>query len=174
MFVAVRGEPDRAAAAIRNAVRRASPDLPPVELRSMQTVLGEIVVRPRFLLYMLAIFAASALALASLGIYGLLSFSVVERTQELSIRMALGVHPAGVIWMILRQGMTLAIVGCAAGVFVAWVAARALSGFLFGVRPGDPMTLAEVALAALVIAAFACALPALRASRVNVLDGLRN
>jgi putative ABC transport system permease protein len=174
VFIAVHGEPDRAAAALRDAVRRASPDLPPVELRSMQTVLGEIVVRPRFLLYMLAIFAASALALASLGIYGLLSYSVVERRQELSIRMALGVRPRGVIWMILRQGMTLAMAGCATGVFVAWVAARALSGFLFGVRPGDPVTLAGVAVAALVIAAFACALPAVRASRVNVLDGLRN
>jgi putative ABC transport system permease protein len=174
VFIAVRGEPDQAAAAIRSAVRSASPDLPPVELRTMPSVLGEMVVRPRFLLYMLSVFAASALALASLGVYGLLSYAVVERRQELSIRMALGAGPGGVIWMILRQGMTLALMGCAAGLLVAWLAARGLSGFLFGVPPGDPATMSGVALAALAIAVLACAIPAFRAARVNVLDGLRN
>ena len=121
----------------------------------------------------MGVFAAAALALAALGIYGLLSYAVVERRQELSIRLALGARPRGVVWMVLRQGLALAAAGCAVGLFGAWAVARVVSGLVYGVAPGDPVTLSGVAAAALAIALAACALPAWRASRVNVLDGLR-
>ena len=172
-FVVARGDTVRAGVAIREALKRAAPDLPPIELRTMTSVVGESIVRPRFLMFVMGVFAAAALALAALGIYGLLSYAVVERRQELSIRLALGARPAGVVWMILRQGLTLAAAGCAAGLFCAWAVARTLSGMVYGVAPGDPATLSGVAVAALAIALAACVLPAWRASRVNVLDGLR-
>jgi ABC-type antimicrobial peptide transport system permease subunit len=98
---------------------------------------------------------------------------VVERKQELSIRHALGARPRGVVWLVLRQGLVLGAAGCSIGLFCAWAAARTVAGRIHGVSPGDPSTLATVAAVALMVALVACALPAWRASRTNVLDGLR-
>jgi len=173
MFIVARGETPRAGAALSATVRRAAPDLPPVDLRTMASVVGESVVRPRFLMFILGGFATAALALAALGIYGLLSYAVVERRQELSIRLALGARPRGVVWLVLRQGLVLAAAGCAAGLFCAWVSARTASSLLSGVSPGDPLTLAGVAALALATALVACLVPAWRASRISVLTGLR-
>jgi len=139
----------------------------------MTSVVGESVVRPRFLMIVMAGFALAALALAALGIYGLLSYAVVERRQELSIRLALGARPPTVVWLVLRQGLTLAAIGCVVGLFCAWASARTASSLLEGVSPGDPLTLAGVAAVALAIALVACLLPAWRASRIDVLTGLR-
>jgi ABC-type antimicrobial peptide transport system permease subunit len=130
--------------------------------------------RPRFLMFMMAVFAAFALALAALGIYGLLSYAVTQRQQELSIRMALGAQRGGVLWLVLRQGLVLAGVGSVLGLAGAYAAARKVGSMLHGVAPGDPVTLATVGTLALLIAAIACALPAWRASRLNPLDGLRD
>jgi putative ABC transport system permease protein len=174
MYVVARGDDGvRAGAAIRESVRRADPSLPQAELRAMTEVIGAAVERPRFLTFIMAGFAASALALAALGIYGLLAYAVTERRQEISIRMALGARPSGVMWLVLRQGAWLALAGSAAGLALAVVAARRIGSQLHGVTAGDPATLASVAVLAVSVAMAACALPAWRASRTQPLAGLR-
>jgi len=175
MYLVARGSGDMAqlGASIRAAVRRADPSLALAELRTMQEVIAASVERPRFLMFIMAIFAVSAVALAALGIYALLAYSIAERQQELSVRLALGARPSAVWWMVLRQGLALAAVGSAAGLAGAWLAARQLTSMLHGVRPADPVTLASVAALALTVALMACAIPAWRAARTNPLDGLR-
>lgn len=177
MYVVARGADGggaaRIGAAIRAGVRRADPSLPLAELRPMEDVVGASVERPRFLMFIMAIFAASAAALAALGIYGLLAYSVTERQQELSVRLALGAQRWGVMWMVLRQGLTLAVAGSAAGLACAWLAARQLTSLLHGVAPADPLTLTAVAALAMTVALVACTVPAWRAARINPLDGLR-
>jgi len=174
MFIAVRG-PDQAqlVAALRDTLRRADPSQPLGDVRPMTAVVAQTIERPRFLMFMMGIFAASALALAALGIYGLLSYAVTQRRQELSIRMALGAQRGGVLWLVLRQGLVLAAAGSVLGVLGAYAAARNVGAFLYGVKPGDPLTLTLVATAALAMAAVACTLPAWRASRLNPIAGLR-
>jgi predicted permease len=174
MYVVARG-PDAAqvGAAIRESVRRADPSLPMAELRPMTGVIGGAIARPRFLMFIMAVFAASALALASLGIYGMLAYAVTERQQELSIRMALGARPSGLLWMVMRQGLLLAAAGSVLGLGGAAVAARRIGSLLYGVAPGDPLTLASVGTLAMAIALVACAVPAWRAARTEPLAGLR-
>jgi putative ABC transport system permease protein len=174
MYVVARG-PDAAqvGAAIRESVRRADPALPMAELRPMTGVIGGAIARPRFLMFIMAVFAASALALASLGIYGMLAYAVTERQQELSIRMALGARPSGLLWMVMRQGLLLAAAGSVLGLGGAAVAARRIGSLLYGVAPGDPLTLASVGTLAMAIALVACAVPAWRAARTEPLAGLR-
>jgi putative ABC transport system permease protein len=174
VYLVARGDdPARVGAAIRAAVRRADAGLPLPELTTMEDVVGESVQRPRFFMFSMAVFAAAALSLAALGIFGLLSYTVTERQQELSIRMALGARPRRVLWMVLRRGMTLAAVGSAAGVFGAAAAVRKLGSLLPELSRADPATLAVVSGAALTIALAACALPAWRASRIDPLAGLK-
>jgi putative ABC transport system permease protein len=139
----------------------------------MESVISASVERPRLLMFLLGIFAASALALAALGIYGLLSYAVTERQQELSIRLALGATPTGVRWLVVRTGLVLSLAGSAVGVAVAYVVARQLAALLYGVSPADPVALLGVALVALTSAMIACAIPAWRASRLDPLAGLR-
>ncbi len=174
VYLVARGnDAARAGAAIRDAVRRGDPGLPAPELRPMEAVIGASVERPRLLMFMLSVFAASAAALAALGIYGLLSYAVTERHQELSIRMALGAQPGGVRWLVLRDGLLLAVAGCIIGVAAAYAIARQVSSLLYGVSPGDPIALGSVAAVAIASAMAACVIPAWRASRINPLVGLR-
>ena len=119
------------------------------ELRTMESVVGASVERPRLLMYLLGVFATSALALAALGIYGLLSYAVTERQQELSIRMALGARPCGVRWMVVREGLMLAVIGSVVGCPVAYAIARQVASLLYGVPPGDPIALGGVAAVAI-------------------------
>jgi ABC-type antimicrobial peptide transport system permease subunit len=125
-------------------------------------------------MFLMGAFAAFALSLAALGIYGVLSYAVAERRQEISIRMALGAQPGGVLWLVLRQGLLLTVAGSAAGVLGAGLAARTLAAVLFGVAPGDPAALVGATFLALVVALAACLLPAWRASRLDPLAALRS
>jgi predicted permease len=174
MYLTARGsDPVRLGAAIRDTVRRADPGLPAPALRPMDRVIGAAVDRPKFLLVLLAVFAGSALALAALGIYGLLSYAVTERQQELCVRVALGAQPGGLRWMILRQGLVLAVAGSVLGIAAAVAVARQIGSLLYGVSPADPVALAGVTLVALVSAIAACVVPAWRASTVDPLVGLK-
>ena len=174
MFVAVRGA-DRArlVAALKETLRRADPGLPMADVHTLDQVLGAAINQPRFLMFLMGAFAVFALGLAALGIYGVLSYAVAQRRQEIAIRMALGAQPGGVLWLVLRQGLLLTVAGSAAGILAAWLAARALAAVLFGVAPGDPPALAGATALALVVALIACVLPAWRASRLDPLAALR-
>jgi len=164
---------DAVAPQIRQAVRALDATLPIVRLRTMDDVFGEAVARPRFLTVLLGVFAALALVLAAVGTYGILSYLVTQRQQEIGIRMALGAARGGVLWLVLRQGLLLAGVGLAGGLIGALAGAKYLQTLLFGVSPTDPPTLVLVSVVILGTAFIACLIPALRATRVDPLTVLR-
>jgi putative ABC transport system permease protein len=159
--------------AIQAAVRAQDPALPVVKLRTMEQVFADSASRPRFLAELLALFAALALALAAIGTYGILSYSVSERTKEIGIHMALGATRGSVLGMILGQGMRLTIVGLVAGLVASFGLTRLLQAQLFNVKPTDPATLSIVAAFIAVIAFVACYVPAQRATRVDPMVTLR-
>jgi ABC-type antimicrobial peptide transport system permease subunit len=159
--------------AIRQAVNALDPALPVVGLRSMDSVFGDAVSRPRFLAQLLGVFATVALALAAIGTYGVLAYTVAERQREIGIRMALGARSEGVLAMVLRQGMSLATLGVVVGLAGALALTRLASTLLFGVRAADPVTFAAVSGFMLVVALIACAVPARRATKVDPLVALR-
>jgi putative ABC transport system permease protein len=122
---------------------------------------------------LLGLFGALALILASIGIYGVLAYSVAQRTSEIGLRMALGAQPHQVLRLVLRQGMLLALVGAIVGVLVALPVARLASGLLYGVNATDPLTYAAITLLLMGVALLACYLPARRATRIDPLVALR-
>ncbi|MFN2567308.1 MAG: FtsX-like permease family protein [Gemmatimonadaceae bacterium] len=122
----------------------------------------------------LAVMSAIALLIAGLGIHGLLSFTVTKRSHELSVRRALGAQATGIVRLVLREGVLLAVLGIAIGVPVAYGAARGMSAALFGVRPEDPLTMATAAVLCLGTAVLGCLRPAVRAARVDPMTALRS
>jgi putative ABC transport system permease protein len=122
---------------------------------------------------MVGLFALTALLLAGLGIYGVISYIVSERTHEIGIRLALGAQRQNILRMVLRQGLTLAIIGAAVGFVCGLIVSHLMAGLLYGVRPTDPVTFAAVALLLIGVAALACYIPARRAIRVDPLVALR-
>jgi predicted permease len=158
---------------IAQAVRAQDPTLPIVKLRTMEQVFSDSAARPRFLAELLGIFAALALALAAIGTYGILSYSVTERTKEIGIHMALGATRGSVLGMILGQGMRLTIVGLVSGLVASFGLTRLLQAQLFNVKPTDPATLTVVAGFIAVISFVACYVPAQRATRVDPMVTLR-
>jgi predicted permease len=165
--------PTALAQEIQQAVRAQDPSLPIVKLRSMDQVFADAASRPRFLAELLAIFAGLALALAAIGTYGILSYSVSERTREIGIHMALGATRGSVLGMILGQGLRLTIIGLVTGLVASFGLTRLLQAQLFNVKPTDPATLTGVALFIAVIAFIACYVPAQRATRVDPMVTLR-
>jgi predicted permease len=146
-------------------------------LRNVGTITEQIeegLWAPRMGAALLSIFGGLALVLAMIGIYGVMSYSVAQRTQEIGFRIALGAQPRDVLWLVLRQGMALALAGAAAGIGAALLAGRLIADLLFGVRPQDPATLATVTASLCAVALAACYLPARRATRVDPLVALRN
>jgi len=158
---------------IRRIVQSMDPTLPIVKLRSMEQVFSESAARPRFLAELLAIFACLALALAAIGTYGILSYSVSERMKEIGIHMALGATRGSVLGMILGQGMRLTIVGIVTGLVASVGLTRLLQAQLFNVKPTDPLTLSAVTLFIGFVALVACYVPARRAMRVDPMVMLR-
>jgi putative ABC transport system permease protein len=128
----------------------------------------------RFSMEMVALFGLTALVLAALGIYGVISYMVTARTREIGIRLALGAGRRTIVYAVLRQGLALTCAGAAAGVICAVLVARVMSGALFGVRPTDPPTFAAVALLLVSVALAACYIPARRAIRVDPLVVLKS
>jgi predicted permease len=165
---------DAIAPAIANAVRSMDAGLPIVQLRSMEAVFGDSVSRQRFLSQLLSIFAGVALLLAAIGTYGVLSYLVTERRREIGIRVALGASSSGIVRLVLRQGVGLALGGIVLGILGAFALARVTRSLLFGVSPTDPMTYALVAGVILGIALLACLIPAQRAMRVDPLVAIRD
>ena len=164
---------DELSVPILQTVRGLDTGLPVVRLRSMEEVFGDSVSRPRFLTLLLGIFGGLALVLAAIGTYGVLSYLVTQRAQEIGIRMALGADRTEVLMLILRQGLILAGVGLVLGTVGAIVAGRLMRTLLFDVSPIDPMTLGVVTIVMSLVALLACLVPALRATRVDPLTTLR-
>ena len=160
--------------AIEGIVRDADPSVPIVRLRDMDGVFEESIRRPRLLAQLLGGFAGLALLLAAIGTYGVLSYMVAERRREIGIRMALGAERGVVLGQVLRQGLTLAGIGVAAGLAGAFGLTRLVTSLLFGVKPTDPMTIAAVVGTIAAVAALASLLPAWRASRVDPIVVLRD
>jgi predicted permease len=166
--------PEVLAPHIRRIVQGMDPALPIISLRSMEDVFGEAMSRPRFLAQLLGIFAGLALLLASIGTYGILSYSVSERRREIGIHMALGASRGNVLTMILAQGLRLTVVGLVGGLAAAFALTRLLRAQLFNVTPSDPATLSGVAAFIALVALVACYLPASRATRVDPMVVLRD
>ncbi|GMV22651.1 MAG: hypothetical protein AMXMBFR57_26000 [Acidimicrobiia bacterium] len=164
---------DALAPEIRRLVRDLDATLPVIRLQTMDEVFDRSVARPKFITWLLGVFAALALVLAAIGTYGILSYLVTERQQEIGIRMALGAPRGQVLWMVLRQGLLLAGLGLALGIAGALAAGRQLEHLLFGVSPTDAMTFVVVAALILATATLACLVPALRATRIDPMVALR-
>ena len=173
--LAVKGPGDQAAlvAAVRASVQRLDPNLPLSAARTLDRVIADATDRPRALTMLMGLFAALALGLAALGIYSVLSYAVNQRQHELSVRMALGAQPRDVLWLVVRQGAWLAIVGGAAGAAGALALGRTLSSLLYGVSAIDAASFGGAIAVALVTAIAACLLPARRAASLDPLRGLR-
>jgi ABC-type antimicrobial peptide transport system permease subunit len=141
--------------------------------QTVQQLLGQGLWPARMGAALLGLFGALALILASIGIYGVLAYSVAQRTSEIGLRMALGAQPRQVLALVLRQGMFLALIGAGVGVAVALPVARLASGLLYGVSATDPLTYAAIIFLLMSVALVACYLPARRATRIDPLVALR-
>jgi len=166
-------QPFSLSADVQRELREASGGLPVAHIRSMQQVIGESTARNDFYMTLLTIFAGVALLLAAIGVYGLMAYSVQQRTQEIGVRMALGASPQLVRRMVVVQGMQLALLGVVIGVASALGLTRLMSSLLYGVKPWDPITIVLVAVLLSGVTLLATYLPARRASRVDPMVALR-
>jgi predicted permease len=167
------GQVEALASAVRQIVRSVDPEQPISDVRAMDDVLAGDTATRHAQLQVLGVLAAVAVLLSGVGIYGLLAYTVSQRSQEIGVRLALGADPARVGRMIVADGIRLAVFGLVPGVVAAYAAARAMSALLFGVTPGDPATFAAGVAAALVMALAGSLVPALRAVRVTPMSVLR-
>jgi predicted permease len=170
--VRTRGEPYTFSTAIQEQLRQAS-GLPVSEIRTMEEVVSRSISRQRFNVVLMTVFGSAALLLAAIGIYGLMAYSVAQRTREIGIRMALGAEAEQVRWMVVFQGMRLAVVGVLVGLTAAFGLTRLMASFLFGVQARDPAVFIVMPLLLTVVSIVAVWLPARRASTVNPLIALR-
>ena len=167
------GDPAGQISGIRAAVRELDPSLPLTQVRTMEEVLASAKSRPRFLTTLLGLFSTTALLLAAVGLYGVISYSVARRTAEFGIRMAVGAGAGDVLSLVVRQGMQLALAGVIAGAIGALALTRLIRGLLFGVSAFDPITFAAMAGVLVAVILLACLVPARRASKVDPLVALR-
>jgi predicted permease len=158
---------------LRRLVGAVAPGATVKSLRSMDEVLDRLLVQERVIAQLVGFFSAFALLLASMGLYGVLSYSVAQRTREIGVRIALGATVSGVLGLVLRQGLMVALVGCAVGLAGAIAAGRLIAGLLYGVKPLDALTFAGVCALLLVVALLASWLPARRAAKVDPMVALR-
>ena len=168
-----KGDPRGLAGEVRSAVTSIDPTLPLAKVRLMDDVMESAQSRPRFLTLLLTMFSSVALAIATVGIYGVISFSVARRRKEFGLRMALGAQSGNILGLVMKQGVALTLIGAVVGVAVALAVTRLMTGLLFGVRTTDPATFVSVAVVLAAVALCACYLPAKRATRVDPMKALR-
>jgi putative ABC transport system permease protein len=175
VFVVARtaGDPLGMAGAIRNEIRQMDAGVPIASVRSMREVVAASLAVPRLTGFLLGAFAAIALALAAVGIYGVVAYLVSQRTQEIGIRLAMGAERSQVLGMVLRHGLSLATAGIVIGLSGAFALTRLMASQLYQVRASDPFTFAAVAVLLMLIALGASVLPARRATRVSPTVALR-
>jgi predicted permease len=173
LVVRTAGDPGAQANAVKNTVWSFDRNLPVSEVLTMDAVVADANAQPRFEMLLLAVFAAVALALAAVGIYGVMSYSVSRRTHEIGIRLSLGASRADVLRLVVRQGMVLALAGSVAGLVGALLLSRLMTNMLYGVRPTDPLIFAGVAVVLGLVALVATYVPARRATRIDPMVALR-
>jgi predicted permease len=159
--------------AIRAAVRELDPAQPVPDLRRLEEWIAESTAQPRLTTTLAGAFAVAALLLTAVGIYGVISYGVGQRTQEIGVRMAMGAARSSVVGLVLRGGMTWAVGGIAVGLFGAWAVSRAIASLLFDISAADPLTFVMTALALAGVAGLACTVPAIRATRIDPIIALR-
>jgi putative ABC transport system permease protein len=167
------GEPTNIAPAARNVIHNLDPDQPIGDVTTMEQLLSKSIARSRFNTTLLSVFSIVALVMAAVGIYGVMSYSVVQRTHEIGLRMALGAQQRDVLKLVVKQGLALGLIGVAAGLLVAFGLSRIMSSLLFEVTATDPRTFVGVAVGLFVVTLVACYLPARRATKVDPLVALR-
>ena len=175
MFLAVRTSTDPTALAptIRREVLALKPDQPIADVQTMETRASHSLAGSKFNLLLLGSFAAIALVMAAVGIFGVISYTVSQRSHEIGVRMALGADAGKVVSLVLRQGAVYVIAGLALGVAAAFGLSRLLTSLLYEVRPSDPLTYLWVATVLAAVAGLACCVPALRATRYHPVEVLR-
>jgi putative ABC transport system permease protein len=172
-IVRTHGDPHALSTPIQNELRQASGGLPVAHIRTMDEVVVHSTAREDFNMLLLTIFGCSALLLAAIGIYGLMAYSVQQRTQELGIRMALGAQAGDVRKLVIYQGMSLAVIGVLLGTAAAFGLTRLIANLLYGVKPWDPLVFITIPIILSIVALLAVWVPAHRATRVDPLDALR-
>jgi len=173
LAVATRGAPESFVEPVREAVHSVDASIPLAQVSTLAEALSRSVAQPRFALLLLGTFAALALVLAVIGIYGVLSYLVGRRTREIGIRVAVGAEAHQIVAMVAREGMAMATLGVAVGAAIAWTWSGAMSGLLYGITPRDPLTLVAAPVLFLGVALIACLIPGWRATRVSPVSALR-
>ncbi|HZF37742.1 MAG TPA: ABC transporter permease, partial [Blastocatellia bacterium] len=171
--IRTRGDAAAITSAARNIIRALDPEQPVTAARTMESLIGTSVARARFNTLLLTIFAVVALLLAGVGIYGVMAYSVAQRTREIGVRMALGARVADALWLVVRSGMALALSGVAIGVAASFALTRLMKTLLFDVSATDPLTFAGIPLLLALVALLACLIPARRAAKVDPMIALR-
>jgi putative ABC transport system permease protein len=166
-------EPNSLAAAVRSAVNEVDKTVPVADIETMDRIVTESVMQPRFNMVLLGLFSAIALVLSAAGIYGVTSYTVTQRTHELGIRLALGAQLGDVLRLILKQGLVVILIGVAIGLVAAFLLTRLLKSLVFGVSTTDPLTFVGITLLLSLVALIACYVPARRATKVDPLVALR-
>ncbi len=158
---------------LRAAVQQMDKGVPVYQVSTLESYLAKSVAQPRFQTLLLSCFAGIALMLSAIGLYGLLSYTVAQRTMEIGLRLALGAQRTDVLGMIVRRGLTLALTGTGVGLVLSVLITRLLSTMLYGVRPSDPVTFFTVTAVLLLVGLVASGIPAMRASQLDPMNTLR-
>ena len=166
-------DPASVAPGARQAIHSVDPDLPIAKVKTLNDLVDDSVAQPRFAMLLLGAFGGLALLLAMIGMYGVISYNVAQRTQEIGIRIALGAQRRNIFEMVLGHGLRLAVLGIAIGLAAAFAVTQVMTSFLYGVQATDPLTFTAVALLLVLVALFACYIPARRAMRVDPMVALR-
>ena len=173
LAVRTKGEPEMLAAGVRGAVRAIDKNLPVYDIKTMDDVLSASVANNRLVVLLFGVFAMFALLLASIGIYGVIAYSVAQRTHEIGIRIALGAQRTDVLGLVVGQGMVPAVIGVIIGLIGAFAVTRIMQGLLYGVSATDPAVFVGVSLLLMIVALTACYIPARRATKVDPIIALR-
>jgi len=174
LLIRTSSDPTATIRPIEQRLKTLDPDMNVSTFRTMEELVGRQLVRPRFNMLLIGVFASLALLLAAIGIFGVISYSVAQRTREIGVRVALGAADGDIFRSVVGRGMTLTLTGVALGLVGAFSVTRVLSSLLVGVRPTDPLTFVSIAVLLMLVALLACYVPARRAMRVDAMVALRS
>ena len=173
LVVRANSSPELLGDAVRQVVRRIDPSLAVADVQLMDQIADASVATPRFAFVLVGLLGALAILLAAIGTYGVIAYSVSQRTPEFGLRMALGAQRTDVLRLVLKQATTLVLTGTAIGVSLALIMGRVLTSLIYDVSPTDPLTFTVVGLGVIIIAIFACYIPALKATKTDPMIALR-